>query len=802
MSLRFKKFFVVLAGVTLLVGGAVTPIARAVNLTAAEAQASGVGVQNALDMVECGGKWDALSPSCIVPIVIYYGLYLPAMGLLTLSGYIFDFMIALSIDRDFIKQDFVITAWGIVRDFSNMIFIFILLYTGILTIFGMGKWQDTVTKVVVIALIINFSMFFTNVVIDAGNILAMGVYSGMGVEKTAAVDKTHKTGGVKERNLSATLVNAFAPQQFMELSSKNDRAFAATIFIIAAIVSGWVAWVFFKAAFLFMGRIIAFWFYIIISPYALVSMTLPKGKGNIYDSWLSGLLDQAFVAPIFLFFIYLIMKAVEGGTTAGAGIFKGFGNPSGSGFFFDIVFVPIVVTGMIIYALKYALGIAKSNSGKFGEIGANLGNQVLGIAGAVATGGASTALGGGAAALRATLGQNAQKVIDSRVLQQKATAGGFGGFVARQRLTLAEKTAAGSFDIRETGIAQKGIKAAGIDLGKVSKEAQGGWVGVQKKREKEDKARAKKFEVSDTEKSVKAGQINPEYKDAKARAEREYQEERAATLTHQEAQARASATPEGGAVKSAEGRVEKAKEAAKPRVSAAGDKVKASKDQRSGLKMEGDRLAKEIERLNKDQKEAEKNLQMGTAEELKEKIKQVEKSKNVMDKALRDAEASVDAAEKELQDTKSATDTEIKEEEQKLRDAQAALDATKEGAELKVAKDHLKLTADRLKDTQKIIKNTEEELTNWVQSENERRREQIGYVQTATRFYYTRGDREAVVRNIRDTKKKQSKEERAKEKKEKDLVKIFTEAAEKKEKEKGEGEEERPKEEGGEKKQT
>lgn len=791
MSLCFRKFFIILVGVAIMFNGALVNIARATNHTSIEQNTFADKGPNSLEMIGCAGQWDALTPSCIVPIVVYYFFYKTAVGLLMLSGYVFDFMMSLSIDREFIAQKFVEKTWGVVRDFTNMTFIFVLLYAGIQTIFGAGNWQRTVMQVVVIALIINFSMFFTKVVIDAGNILAVGMYESIGSEK-GDVDGKHKKIGVPERNISAPLSNALQPHSFTSLAASN-KSLATMIFIIAAIVSGYVAYVFFKAAFLFMGRIIAFWFLIIISPFALASMAMPKG--NIWGWWTNTLLSQAFVAPVFLFFIYLIMFAISGGGP-GQGILEGYAVEGSS--VFDKMFVPVVVTGMIIYALQKALGVATSMAGEFGGIGMKALNKVVSAAPMGMA--ANVALGGGAAIAQRTIGQGAGKLLASGTLQEMGARTGWKGLVGRGLMGATERAHTGTFDVRNTGIAKAGIGAiksglgVGINIGQGEKES---WEKIQKRREKEDKARSKKFEVTDAEKEARKSEINPQYKYAKAREEDEYQKERAAILAHQKAQKDAYDTNEGRTVRAAEAKAAEVRESAKSRTSPAEDKVKAAKDPRSSLKMEGDRLVKRIDQLNKDQKEAEKNLQMGTAKELEEEIKQAEDAKKALDKAHKDA---IGAAEKELLDMQVASAKEIEKSEGELKNAQAALAATKAGAELSMAKKALDDAGEKLKATRKTIKETEDELDNWAQSENERRREHIGYVQTATRFYYTRGDREAVVRNIRDTKKKQSKEERAKAKKEKDLVKIFVEAAEKNEKEKGEGEEEKPKAEAGENK--
>lgn len=431
-------------------------------------QSVGVGKSGDLEIIGCGGFWDKIALSCILP-VLTYSLYVVTAGVLMLSGYIFDYMLSLSINGEFITQPFVNKIWVVMRDFSNMLFIFILLYTGIRTMLFGDDWKKSVMMVVVIALLINFSLFFTKVVIDAGNILAVGVYSGMGVTKDTSV--------------SAAFTNGFSPQQFFSLSA-SQMSLAPTIFIIAGVVSGFLAFILFKAAFMFMGRILAFWFLMMWSPIAFIMLAFPQLGAKFkfsFDGWLDILINQAFVAPVFLFFIYVIMTFVQ------AKVFSELKPPFGAGDLTNSLFVPIVITGMLIYALKKALHVAESMSGEFGKIGASIGNKALGLA----AGGAGMALTGGVGGL-------ANKVFESGVMQRMAEGRGgegvIGKFVGRQGVLLADKTRNATFDARNIkafGIG-KGLGAgAGSKEGFMKKEA--AWM-------KEQDRRAKLMEVTDTEK--------------------------------------------------------------------------------------------------------------------------------------------------------------------------------------------------------------------------------------------------------------------------------------------------------------
>lgn len=302
---------------------------------------------------------------------VYKIIYRPTAYALMGAGYIFDEILTLSIEGAMVAPPFIDSTWKVVRDFSNMIFIFILLYAGVETILGGKNWMKTIRLVIIIALLINFSLFFTKVVIDAGNILAVGVKSA-----------------ISTTSVSEGLAAAFQPQQFLSAATKGPDTSggdAIIVFLVAAVVSGFAAYIFFKAALLFMGRLIAFWGLMIISPFAFVSMAMPKG--NIFNDWLDMLVKQSFVAPVFLFFVYIIMKVISDG---GTGILNGL--PKTGDWFKDLL-GPVIVATLLIIALKQALDIATKMSDKMGKLGSDMTSTAMGLA-AVAPTMAGAATGG------------------------------------------------------------------------------------------------------------------------------------------------------------------------------------------------------------------------------------------------------------------------------------------------------------------------------------------------------------------------------------------------------------------------
>lgn len=419
---------------------------------------------------------------CIAEFV-YYTIYKPASFLLAGAGMIFDFILMLSIDNSkaMVVPSFVDEAWTVVRDFSNMLFIFVLLYTGIMTMFGKADAKKVIVKVVVIALLINFSLFFTKVVIDAGNVLAVGIKSSLPNE-----------------SLSAGLVDSFKPQMFLSAAVNADKGNqeplnAIIVFIIAAIVSGFAAYYFFKAALLFFGRLLGFWFLMIVSPFVFVSTTLPAG--DQLGKWFRSLLGLTFAAPVFLFLIYLLTMVIS----AGGGIMGSF-SKTGTGWFNSLL-GPVMAATLVILALKKILDITKEMTDVFGEIGAKMVNVAMtgamGVSGIVAR----QTLGRGAAAmLRNAPPKSEEELAKMSTFDRKVYEG------SRSLLRGASKS---SFDVRNIG--DKNSLISKTISGKIfqSDQGLGGRVKVAENEAKglEDKIKNKGLNIFEEESIRKSPEV-------------------------------------------------------------------------------------------------------------------------------------------------------------------------------------------------------------------------------------------------------------------------------------------------------
>jgi hypothetical protein len=187
---------------------------------------------------ECSLGSTAVIEGCIVrgAFLIFITL---GSKILYMTAYIFNIMLSLTLSTVLYKNNFLPEAWRIVRDFSNIFFILVLLYISIKMIIGLGGAgvKKMIASVIVAALLINFSMFMTQVVIDASNILALIFYNKIsvnslnprgitedGIPYTPATDKA-KTE-VEEKDIAGGIVAGFNPINF--LNPANNATIAGT----------------------------------------------------------------------------------------------------------------------------------------------------------------------------------------------------------------------------------------------------------------------------------------------------------------------------------------------------------------------------------------------------------------------------------------------------------------------------------------------------------------------------------------------------------------------------------------------
>jgi len=481
---------------------------------------------------------------------IFYTIYysIPSF-ILTLSGIFFNTLMALTINSVlFTKSAFIPTAWTVVRDLSNLFFILVLLYIAIELILGLGHdAKKMIVRVIIIALLINFSMFFTEIIIDSSNILALIFYNKINTCTTMPGQSTPTcapyvpaTNG-QEIDVSGAMISQFDVSQFLSqsffdrLKQRGQVVFSASppsttsvaikgvagiifpaygaysaasnlqayfnpdgsdvpigtmlamIFITGSIML-FAAYCFFVAGISFLSRLIELWILIIFSPFAFMSSTIPILSSVEYlgwDAWFKRLLKVSFMAPIFMFFMYFIFLLIK------SNIFTGLIVSDASQTIMATILLTVLPALFILILLLKATKFAKEGSGAIGEALFKGAAMVGGLALGLATSGASTLATG-------TIGNLASRTASNATLNEKAKQKGLGGMAARMALKTADYGSKASFDVRGVKIAGKSLASAtGLNLGEAKV---GGYQQRRKETVEKRQKRAKELEVREDEK--------------------------------------------------------------------------------------------------------------------------------------------------------------------------------------------------------------------------------------------------------------------------------------------------------------
>jgi len=252
--------------------------------------------------------------TCILFLVYWAGPGI-AGGVAYIGAYFFSIVVQLSLNSTAYALDFLSTGWTTVRDIANMAFIFILIYIA-LTVMLAAETSGTIKTlavVVVIALLVNFSFFFTRVVIDAGNIVAVQFYNAI---PSAGPLIGNPTTGAKD--LSLSIMGAINPQELLNSNMLNrartmaqgdwgGMAVLSVIYLSVAAIFWILFFAFLQVGIKFMMRIVGLWFVLIASPLAFVARTMPKTK-HFFDQWLDYLIKFSFYPAIFLFMFWILTK--------------------------------------------------------------------------------------------------------------------------------------------------------------------------------------------------------------------------------------------------------------------------------------------------------------------------------------------------------------------------------------------------------------------------------------------------------------------------------------------------------------
>ncbi|HVZ76011.1 MAG TPA: hypothetical protein VG934_01930 [Candidatus Paceibacterota bacterium] len=401
-----------------------------------------------------------------------------------IASFIFNTTVQLSLSSTAYAQGFLSQGWATSRDLANMFFILILVYIAVTVVLKAdthGTIQSLVW-VIFIALIINFSFFFTRVVIDAGNFAAVQFYDAIQVPKaadetTASQAVTATTG---KKDLAAAIMqdlgvtNILSSNSFKAFQANNQDPSFLTEFITLSVIylsTGIMLFVLAAglaaAAIKFLMRVATLWIIIIVSPLALVASAMPPVR-KYFDQWRDALIANAFFPVAFLFIFWIITLFASGLNIQDTFDKLTASSPtaasSGIETLLNLIANITIRMGFVIALIFLGLRAAD----QVGIMGAQLANNW----------GNKLAFGGSAWVGRQTAGRAGLAATRSEGLRQWASESAVGAMVFRGAGALSR----GSFDVRS-------LPGAGNLKGQLGEA--GGKGGIAASVDKKDKAREK-----------------------------------------------------------------------------------------------------------------------------------------------------------------------------------------------------------------------------------------------------------------------------------------------------------------------
>ena len=338
--------------------------------------------------------------------------------------------------------------WTVVRDILNILFIFGLIYIGFQTILNAGSTntKKLVGMLVVAALLINFSLFAVKAVVDFSNIAAYQIYQLMDVTTEGSIYGEYS--GISGAFMQFAKLQTYSnpnDARIDELAEGDGNignmqtiglGFMVMFFLLVT------AFVFIAGAILIMTRFIILVLLMIGSPLLLLGFIMPAFDG-ISKKYSKRLIDQALVAPAFLFMLYLSLILMQQLPTGESTIASALNQNTASNFFGLMIYVCLMI-GLVVASLIVAKNLGAVGASQAMNIGNSLQKKVR-----VGLGNAT--IGGSAALGRITAGRWAQKAADSEALAEAASRGGMRGFAARTALKSSRAVGDASFDARRVG---------------------------------------------------------------------------------------------------------------------------------------------------------------------------------------------------------------------------------------------------------------------------------------------------------------------------------------------------------------
>lgn len=309
------------------------------------------------------GSW----PTCIIDGV-GLGIMFIANFFLGIAGVLFNYVIAKSVfefGSVIGNSEGLLAAWGILRDIGNMVLLFGFIFMGLATILDLHSFpvKKALPRLLIFAILMNFSLFAAEAVIDVSNALSTEMYNAANTTPCAS-GTTSDDWKVCFINvgLAGHVMNSTGLSTVYEITSGSGFLGSAGIYLALALFATIGAVVFIAASIMLAFRLVILTFLMVSSPIGFAGMAIPPLQ-QYANMWWNKLLSQAFFAPVLILLILISLKITDAFNTqniARNGLANAVINHNVDSL--GIVMVYLIVIGFLIASLVVAKSMGASGS--------------------------------------------------------------------------------------------------------------------------------------------------------------------------------------------------------------------------------------------------------------------------------------------------------------------------------------------------------------------------------------------------------------------------------------------------------
>ncbi len=288
--LKKHKKIILISLFTLLVGAGVFGfIGSRMNIKAARAQAGQTEKINLVNWFKDPGNATLWLIGTVVSFAVFF------LGVVL--GVLLRVLFLVARYNNFINSPAIVTGWVVLRDLCNIFFIVIFLVMVVSTVLDIDaySYSHILKKLLIMAVLINFSKVICGVFIDAAQVVMMAFMSSIG--QLGAKYFTYMLG-IDQIMAKASNMRDWDwgfPENWSTILMSYVLALIYMIVTIATVL---------VLVVVLVQRVVMLWIYVVLSPAAYFLSAFPQGS-SYSGKWWSEFVKYVTIGPIIAFFLWL-----------------------------------------------------------------------------------------------------------------------------------------------------------------------------------------------------------------------------------------------------------------------------------------------------------------------------------------------------------------------------------------------------------------------------------------------------------------------------------------------------------------